>query len=93
MAVFQITIPDNMAPKLIAAFASAYHYEAMIPDPAVLEGELIPNPESKTAFAKRMVKKYIHEVYIAAKSGADIDDLRKAAIDAAKVEIAPVEVS
>ena len=44
--------------KIIDAFASAYNYKDMIqtsPD----DPTLIPNPETKQQFARRMVKNYI----------------------------------
>lgn len=49
--------------EIVDAFASAYHYQATI------DGQ--PNPETKVAFARRMVRQYIKDIYISEKRKAE----------------------
>lgn len=69
----QITIPQAFALDVVDAFALRYGYQAQIPDPTWVPPDplpedppdhpLIPNPESKVQFAKRMVRQFIVETY------------------------------
>ena len=90
MAQIKINIPDNRLQGVIAAFCDVYHYPLMVPDGGP-DGVLIPNPQTKAQFAKAKMGEYIREVYVASKANSGLNDLRKAAILAAKAEIAAVE--
>ena len=90
MAQIKINIPDNRLQGVIAAFCDVYHYQDMISDGGP-DGVLVPNPQTKAQFAKAKMGEYIREVYVASKANSGIDDLRKAAIIAAKDEISAVE--
>jgi hypothetical protein len=46
--------------RIVEALAVAYHYQVTIPDPQN-PNETIPNPESKAAFGRRMIKELIIE--------------------------------
>jgi hypothetical protein len=90
MAQIKINIPDNRLQGVIAAFCDVYHYQEKVPDGGP-DGVLIPNPQTETQFAKAKMGEYIREVYVQSMSNSGIDDLRKAAILAAKAEISAVE--
>ena len=60
MASYTITIPDNIVSRVIDGIAYQHKYQDEIDDPST-PGEVIPNPESKVAFAKRMNKRWIRE--------------------------------
>ena len=60
MATISITIPDGKLVEVRDAICETYHYSAVIVDDA---GLTIPNPETKTQFAKRMVARFVHEIY------------------------------
>jgi hypothetical protein len=92
MAQIKINIPDDKLQAIINAFCEQYQYQDKIPN---LEDEsgivFIPNPQTKAQFAKAKIGEYIREVYVASKANSGIDELRKAAIIAAKAEISAVE--
>ena len=48
--------------SIVDAICGNYQYQATIPDPNS-PGDTIANPESKAAFAKRMVKNFIVDNY------------------------------
>ena len=52
MANITITIQDNQLQRVLDGIANDNNYQSTIPD---AEGNPIPNPETKTQFAKRMV--------------------------------------
>lgn len=90
MAQIKLNIPDDRLQGVINAFCEQYRYKNMVPDGGP-DGVLIPNPQTKVQFAKAKIAEYIREVYVASKANTGMDDLRKAAILAAKAEIAAVE--
>jgi len=61
MASITITIPDNIAPRVINGFAKRYSYIPTLEDGA-------PNPETKAQFAKRklieIIKRAVREAEI-----------------------------
>jgi hypothetical protein len=52
MAIISITIPDAALNRVITAICAQNNYQDIILGPAFTE---IPNPETKAAFAKRMI--------------------------------------
>ena len=90
MAQIKINIPDNRLQGVIAAFCDVYHYQEKVPDGGP-DGALIPNPQTKAQFAKAKMGEYIREIYVASKANTGMDELRRAAIIAAKAEILDVE--
>jgi hypothetical protein len=60
-------------PEIVDAFASAYRYEETI------DGQ--PNPESKAAFARRMIKNYIRDIYISEKRKVEEAKITKFDLD------------
>lgn len=71
MATFTKTIPDELVPEVISAYCYNFNYQDFIPDNS---GNLIPNPETKANFAKRMDRKFT------------IDIVKKYRIDALEVQ-------
>ena len=57
MGIFTLDY-GNHGPALADAFAAAYHYQDEVEDPDN-PGEMIPNPESRGNFAKRMLVNHI----------------------------------
>ena len=90
MAQIKINIPDNRLQGVINAFCEQYGYQDRVPDGGP-DGVLIPNPQTKAQFAKAKMGEYIREVYVASKANTGMDELRRAAIIAAKAEILDVE--
>jgi len=60
MASISVTIPDAKATEIRDAFARQLGRPDQIQDG---NGGMIPNPESKTAFAKRMLVEYVKKIY------------------------------
>jgi hypothetical protein len=56
-----ITIPINRATRLVNGIANRFHYQANLVD---ADGVSTPNPESKNAFAKRMILNMLRTFYI-----------------------------
>ena len=79
MARFTIEIPDDKVQELLTAFATLYP----IPPAVTEEGEEEEPLFTKPQWAKKQVRKYIREVYTAAKAKQAAEDARLAAIDAA----------
>ena len=74
MATITLNIPDDKTPVVLAAFAWRYGYQATV---AGEEGEPVPNPETKAAFAKRMLRAHLVNLVNAyhraqAEAGADV---------------------
>ena len=68
--------------ELIAAFSEAYNYQSEVDDG---EGNMIPNPETEQAHAKRQVREYVKTIYRNYKGGAVAT--AQAAVDSAKADI------
>lgn len=60
MATFTITIPTDKVTKTVDAFCSVYGYQPTIN----VNGEDVPNPETKVNFSKRMVNEFVKNTYI-----------------------------
>lgn len=58
-ATLSINIPDDQVTRIENAFASEFGYPEQVRDG---NGDLVSNPESKTAFAKQQVIKFIKDV-------------------------------
>ena len=60
-ASFTITIPDNKVAEVIEAFAIMFGYPEIVED---VNGDDIPNPQSKAEFAKEKIREMIKETYL-----------------------------
>ena len=58
MATISFTIPDALLPRVIAGMCGLHNYQATIQNPDN-PGEMIPNPESKADFVKRIIRQKI----------------------------------
>jgi hypothetical protein len=61
MATFSFDIPDAQVARFVAAFVGAFQYPDMVPDPNN-PSALIPNPETKAAFTRRMWRNMAKDV-------------------------------
>ena len=59
MATITITIPDDKVAIVVAAYQERYNYPETVTDPATLE--IVNNPESPAAFARRCVVEEIRD--------------------------------
>lgn len=59
MAEIRITIPNDVAARVIDAVCAVYEYPAQVRDDA---GELIANPQSKQTFAKNHIKDHLMDI-------------------------------
>ena len=58
MATISFTIPDELLPRIIAGMCGLHNYPTEIQNPDNPD-EMIPNPESKSNFVKKIIKKRI----------------------------------
>lgn len=79
MAQITINIPDGQVARVRNAFASAYGYQATIPDPNNA-GQTIPNPETKGQFTERKIREFIREVVAGQEATVDANTARSARI-------------
>ena len=79
-----ITIDDQVATRVVDAFTVSYGYQDTIDDG---EGNQIPNPQTRNAFTKAQVMKYIKEVVKGHEAKAAAEAARVAALAAADSEI------
>lgn len=63
MASYTITIPDAILAKFVQNSCKAKGYQAEVPNPAD-PTEMIPNPETKAQFTKRMFLQYIRNLHV-----------------------------
>lgn len=85
MATISFNIPDAAMPRVIDAFATAYQYQATVPNP---NGEgTVPNPQTKAQFARQRILSYIQEVVRAAEASAAVEAARASAAAADAVTI------
>lgn len=56
MASIPINYPDGQGPRIIASLCSFFHYKDTI---TKSDGTIIPNPETKPVFVKRMILQQI----------------------------------
>lgn len=82
MAQISITIPDAILNRAINGVASHHGYQNQIEDPAD-PGQMIPNPETKAQFAKRMIRFVVKSWIVQAEAVGEA----KTARDTAEAEI------
>jgi len=58
MAIFSIEIADTDVDRVINSVCSNYNYEEQV---ISNDNQMIPNPETKFAFANRMVRKFLSD--------------------------------
>ena len=80
MAQMTLTIPDPVAPRILAGFTGEHKYQETIDDG---EGNVIPNPESKFNFTKRKIMEYV----LACVASFEKNQAGKAARDAAATDL------
>lgn len=66
MAAITITIPNPVLTRVIDGLALGHGWKPFIDDG---NGNIIPNPESKTDYAKRIVKEYVKKSVIRYEAG------------------------
>jgi hypothetical protein len=84
MATFTITIDNAILQRALDAFATRYNYQAKLEDGG-------DNPETKAAFAKRMVRQYVQDVIKNTESPQAIQEAvaaKNAEIDALDINVA-----
>lgn len=86
MASFNFTIADDDVSRVVDGFAYQYKYQDNIDDPEN-PGFTIPNPESKTAHAKRRVREFITQTVKAAESKQAAEAARATALNAANPDV------
>jgi hypothetical protein len=84
MATISFTIPDNIAARVVDAIVYNNGYADQVYD---TEGNQIPNPVSKSQWAKDVLKRWIKGNVVTYESARAADAARQAAIDAANTEI------
>ncbi len=90
-ASYTITIPDNIVNDVIdgIAFQNGYKDNIQDPDDPI---NTIPNPESKTAFAKRMNRKWIRDNVRAWEANQSQKTAREQAITDADAKTETIDV-
>ena len=83
MAEFTFTIPDQYVPDLIEAFGDKFNYPETIQDPNKIGPSGIPNPQSKSDFAKEKIKDFIKRTYIEYKSKLNAETAIQLGLDSA----------
>lgn len=86
MAVISITIPDEIAQRVIGAFCDKYGYKDQIPDPNN-PGQWIPNPVTKAQFAKDCLKQFVKAVVMSYESTKAAEDARLVASNSVNNDI------
>jgi len=76
----QITISFNGTATDLNDFCDQYKYQAEIPDPEDSD-KTIPNPESKTAFFKRVVQEFVWSSVKSRRATKAADAARDAEVD------------
>lgn len=86
MATISISIPDAVQPRVLDAFSAVYGRPEEIPDPnhvptGPMDVVMIPNPETKAQFAKRMLQQHVKDVLTNHEGNAEAEAARKAKAD------------
>jgi hypothetical protein len=84
MAILSITIPDDITARVISAVAYNNGYSDTVPDQ---NGQPVPNPLSKTQFAKDILKNWIKANVVSYEATKAAEDARQAAEDAGVSDI------
>ena len=85
-ATLSVTIPDAQATRVVNGMAGQYGYEDFLVNAETGQAD-IPNPESKQAFVKRMVKEFIKNSVVAYEASQAGETAREAAKATAKSEV------
>ncbi len=94
-ATMTITIPNEVVTEVIEAFAVEAQYPATVPDPACvneMDCAYIPNPMSKSDFAKAQIRAYIKSVYVAYRVKAAVNQAKEDSEDTANIDVGGVVV-
>ena len=90
MKTYTFEVPDEFTALMADAFAASYGYAETVTNE---QGEQVPNPLDKLAFARECVVKYIKEI-VSAHGYKQVDaavqgqkDAIKAQIEAAQIEL------
>ena len=59
MASFTLEIPNDVVGRVVDGIAYQHKYQDELTDPDT--GDTIPNPETKAAYSKRMLKRWVRE--------------------------------
>lgn len=81
MAQITVTIPDAVLPRVLAAFAASYGYQATMPGGA-------PNPQTQAQFAKQKLADYVKAVVTAYEASQAAEGARTSAVNTANTDIA-----
>lgn len=73
MAQITITVPDAALPRVLAAFATAYGYQATLPDGTA-------NPQTQAQFAKQKLADHVKAVVTTHEANKAAEDARTAAV-------------
>ena len=74
---FSFTVPDDKKAQVIDEFASQNGYQSEM----LVDGEMIPNPQTKTNFSKQVVLRFIKDSLKAYRANVEISRVRQTAID------------
>lgn len=77
MAKWEITINDDLVPRILNDFATQYNYQEKIQNK---DGKIIDNPETKVQFAKKQIIEYVKNVMKAAKANKRAMEARDASL-------------
>ena len=89
MATFTITIPDEKVSAVVDAFCVQYRRPETVQDEET--DNSIPNPISKTTFAKNILRSFVREVYVGAQVKT-IEETRAQIIETATAETDAISV-
>lgn len=88
-ATMRITVPDELVPQLLEAFAQVFNRPETVIDE---HGNEVPNPETKAQFAKRHIRRFIRDVWRVYKSNRAAEEAKKKALEQAETETKPIVV-
>lgn len=80
MAQITFTIPDAVLPRVISSLCNYYNYQSTVTN---AQGQSVPNPETQSAYAKRMIA----QVMLNAIKTAESQSAQQAAIAAANANV------
>lgn len=84
MATITLTFANEIAPRILEAFAREYDWTPQIED---AEGNLIDNPETKAQHAKRRVLQMVHQFVARSEEKDAVRVARRAARQAVNDEV------
>lgn len=86
MARINVNIPAAAEERVHDAFASAYGWEAEVPDPDN-PGQTIPNPQSKADFTAERIVAFVKEVVAGQEAAAAAETAREQAAEKARNDV------